>query len=298
MARKTLFVIATAIIVLIAAAAIMGISFPQTFSFGEKIAVIKLEGQISSGSGIIPIAQADPENINKLLESANSDPTIKAVLLKINSAGGTPVASAEIASKVEAMNKTVVAYISETGASGAYWVAASANKIVAHPLSITCSIGAFTTTADMSGLFQKIGLNYTTIKSGELKDIGTSSRPLTEKEKALLQKLVDDINDEFINYVKERRNLTDTEISDLKDGRPCLGKDALAYGLVDKLGNEQDAIGLAKEIAKIKRPQIVTLNGQENLLSSLFGAALQNAFYAVGRGIGDSLVKDYNLMAT
>ena len=259
------------------------------FSFGGKIAVVRLEGATSTGGGIIPTAIADPEAISKLLKDADSDPTVRAVLLEINSPGGSPVASDEIARAVEGMNKTIVAYIREEGASGAYWVAASADKIVAHPLSLTCSIGAYANINDLSGFYEKIGLNTTTIKSGELKDIGTTSRPPTEREKQLLQGIIDNVNADFDAHVKERRNITGWQFSQIKDGRPCLGKDALEYGLVDVLGTKQDAINLIQEIEGIKKPNVVEVEQEEDLLGSLFAASFSKGFYLLGRGIGDSL---------
>lgn len=289
MARKTLFVIIVAIVVIIAAVLILSLSFPSTFSFGEKIAVIKLEGTISSSSGLLPFAQATPTNINNLLDKAENDPTVRAVLLEINSPGGSPVASDEIAAKIESMNKTVVSYIEDTGASGAYWIASSTDKIVAHPLSITCSIGAITTAADVSEFLEKIGLNYTTIKSGELKDIGSPLKPLSEKERELFQKLIDEVKDEFLQHVKETRGLSNSQLSKVSDGRPCLGKEAVELGLVDKTGTRQDAIELIEQIEHLKKPSIVEFSQQEDLFSSAFGATLQKAFYSLGVGIGHGL---------
>lgn len=290
MVQKTFLVIAISILAIVAAAAVLSFVIPSTFSFGEKIVVIKVEGEISSGGSILPIASASPEKINKLLDQADSDPSVSAVLLEINSPGGSPVASDEISKKIDSMNKTVVAYISDTGASGAYWVAASSDKIVAHPLAITCSIGAFTTSADMSALLEKIGLNYTTVKSGELKDIGSPYRPLMPKEKALLQDLIDDVKDEFLNHVKEKRNLKDSQLAAFSDGRPCLGKQALEFGLVDKLGTKQDAINLIKQIENLKKPRVVEFSDDNgNLFSSAFGSALSRAFYSLGAGLGHEL---------
>ncbi len=289
MSKKTLVVIIVAVVLIIAAAVILSFSFPDAFSFGEKIAVIKLEGEISTGSGILPSAQASPAKINKLLEQADNDPTVSAVLLEINSPGGSPVASDEIASKIKSMKKTVVSYISDVGASGAYWVAASTDKIVVHPLSLTCSIGAFTTANDISALLGKIGINHTTIKSGELKDIGSPFRPLTAEEKELLQNLIDEVQQEFIEHVKERRHLTETQLDKISDGRPCLGKEAVKLGLADQTGTKEDAIKLIEKIENLKKPKVVDFSEKGDLFSSAFGATLTKAFYALGFGIGDSL---------
>ena len=296
MVEKTFVVIIAAILGIFIVGAVLVVSLPSTFSFGEKIAVIKLEGEISSSSGFLPVATASPEKINKLLDDANKDPTVRAILLEINSPGGSPVASDEISTTLESLNKTVVAYIGDVGASGAYWIAASTDKIVAHPLSLTCSIGAFTSNTDISELLKKVGVNETTIKSGELKDIGSPFKPLTPKEKELLQNLIDEVKDEFLNHVKEKRHLTDAQLSEVSDGRPCLGKQALAFGLVDKTGTKEDAINLIKEIENLKKPKTVEFGESEDLFGAAFGASLSKAFYSIGYGFGDSLKSRSNLI--
>ncbi len=292
MVQKTFLIIVAAIIAITAIAAIASISFPGSFSFGNNIAVIKVEGSISTGDSILPLAVAKPESIKKLIKDANSDPTVKAILLEINSPGGTPVASDEIARAVENSEKTVVAYISEQGTSGAYWVAASADKIVSHPLALTCSVGAFATINDLSGLYGKIGLNQTTIKSGELKDIGTSSRAPTEREKELFQKLIDDVNADFVKHVSEKRNLTASDINYIKDGRPCLGKDAINYNLVDELGNKDDAVKLIEEIEGLEKSSTVEFAEETDIFGNILAGSLMNGFYLIGRGIGDSVNVD------
>ncbi|HIK02404.1 TPA: signal peptide peptidase SppA [archaeon] len=289
MVQKTFLVIVAAIITITIIAAIFSKFYTNTITLGNNIAEIKLEGEITTGSGFLPIATANPETLKNLIEDANADPTVKAILLTINSPGGSPVASDEISEAVEDSKKTIVAYISESGASGAYWVAASADKIVAHPLSITCSIGAFTTINDLSGLFEKIGLNQTTIKSGELKDIGTSSRSPTEKEKELFQQLINDVNNAFVEHVQEKRNLTYSQLSQVKDGRPCLGKDAVEYGLIDKVGSKDDAVKLIEEIEGMEKSNLVEFAPQEDIFGNLFSASLQKGFYLMGRGLGDSI---------
>ncbi len=298
MSKKTLLVIIVAIIVIIAAVLILSASFPSTFSFGEKIAVIKLEGTISSSGSFLPVAQANPKNINELLDKAESDPTVRAVLLEINSPGGSPVASDEISAKIDSMNKTVVAYIGDIGTSGAYWVASSSDKIVVHPLAITCSIGAFTTSADLSEFFNKIGFNYTTVKSGELKDIGSPFRPLTEKEKEILQSLINQVQNEFVNKIKTNRNLNDYEVSRISDGRPCLGKEAVELGLADETGTKGDAIKLIKKLENLKKPRVVEFSQEEDLFGAAFGASLTRAFYALGLGIGAGLKEPANTIVS
>ncbi len=288
MAKKTLLVILAAVIIFVIAIAVLSTSYPKQFS-GEKIAIIRIQGTISSQEAFVPTAQAEPKTIIGLLEKAEEDPSIKAVVLEINSPGGSAVASDELASKVKEMNKTTVAWIGDLGASGAYWVASASDAVVAHPLSLTCSIGAYTLLSDWSGFFEEYNINYTIVKSGELKDIGSMYREMTPQEKQIFQNMVDTVFEEFVSEVKENRGLTDAQVQIISDGRPCLGKDAVAYGLADYTGSEEDAIALAQQMANLKKKKVVVIEEEKGTLSELFGDSLSEAFYSMGVGLGEGL---------
>ncbi|MFO7872524.1 MAG: signal peptide peptidase SppA [Candidatus Undinarchaeales archaeon] len=288
MAKKTLLVLLAAVIIFVVAVAVMSTSYPKQLS-GEKIAVIRIQGTISSQEAFVPTSQAKPKTIIGLLEKAEEDPSVKAVVIEINSPGGSAVASDEIASKVKEMNKTTVAWIGDLGASGAYWVASSSDAVVAHPLSLTCSVGAYTLVSDWSGLFEEYGINYTIVKSGELKDIGSMYREMTPEEERIFQDMVDTVFEEFISEVKENRELTDAQTQIISDGRPCLGKDAVSYGLADYTGSEEDAIALAQQMADLKKKKVVIIEEEKGGLSELFGDTFSEAFYSLGVGLGEGL---------
>lgn len=288
MAKKTLLVILAAVIIFVVAIAAFSTSYPQKIT-GEKIALVRLQGTISSQEAFVPTSQAKPKTINGLLEKAENDPSVKAVVIEINSPGGSAVASDEIAAKVESMNKTTVAWIGDVGTSGAYWVASSADKVVAHPLSLTCSIGAYSLVSDWTGFFEKVGINHTVIKSGEMKDIGSMYSEMTPEEKEIFQDMVDTVFEEFLSEVEKNRNLTSSQVGAISDGKPCLGKDAVKYGLADYAGSEEDAIALAQKMAEMKKKKVVVLKEEKNTFSELFGETLSRAFYSMGVGLGEEL---------
>ncbi len=287
--KKTLYVILAALLVFVIIVVGVSLSYPQQI-ISNKIAIIRISGTISSQDTIIPTSQVQPSSIIGLLDKAENDPSIKAIVLEINSPGGSAVASDEIAAKVKSINKTTVAWIGDMGTSGAYWIASSADKVVAHPLSLTCNIGAYTLVGDWSVFLNKVGLNYTAIKSGPYKDIGSPYRPLTKNEQQILQNMINQVQDQFVTEVAQNRGLSKEAVEKIADGRPCLGKDALNYGLVDQLGTEDDAIALAQNLSGLKKRKTVTLTEEKgNLLSNILGKTMDGAFYSLGIGLGQEL---------
>jgi len=289
MVKKTIIVVAVVFAIFVVAIALLSTSYPKSVYYGDQIAIIKLEGAITTQQALIPAKEASPSSFISLLDEAENDPSIKAIVIEINSPGGSPVASDEMASRVRASNKTTVAWISEVGASAAYLVASSADKVVSHPLSITCSIGTYMIVGDWTGFFEELGMNYTVIKSGKYKDVGSMYKELEPDEQELLQDIVNKMNDEFVARVARNRNLSKENLGRVANGKPCIGMDALKYGLVDELGSEQDAIDLAAELAGLKKPKTVTLAEDEDFFSSLFSAKLTRAFYTLGVGIGHGM---------
>jgi len=288
--RKTLAILAIAAAVFIFLVALLTIPFPSKISYMDKIAVVRIAGTISSSSSLIPgETVVTPDTVISLLEKAEEDVSVKAILLEINTGGGGPVACDEIAAKIKSINKTVVAWISDIGASGGYWIASSADKIIAHPLSITCSIGAYSILSDWTELFNKTGMNFTVIKSGEFKAIGSFFDKLTHEDEEIFQKIVDSVHETFIETVAENRGMSYNSVLHIADGRPCLGKDALDYGLVDALGNKQDAVELAEELAGIEDAEIIVLKQEAGFLEALFETKLQNLAYTLGAGIGSQV---------
>ncbi|MFH1450358.1 MAG: signal peptide peptidase SppA [archaeon] len=291
--RRTIITLAIVSVLFIFLVAMLTIPFPSQISVGDKIALIPIEGTISVSAGIIPgEGIVSPNEIIPLLEKAEQDASIKAVVLEINSGGGSPVASDEIAAKIKTMEKPVVAWLGDVGASGAYWIASSADKIVSHPLSITCSISAFSILPDLTGLMNKTGINITVVRSGEYKAVGSGFEEISDNDKAVFQGIIDSVHETFVQEIAENRDLSYAAVSNIADGRPCLGKDALNYGLVDSLGNKQDAIDLAAELGGAEQPEVTVLKRKTSVLQELLSTNFQNAMYAIGSGMGNQLKGD------
>ena len=223
---------------------------------GGDVAVIPVHGTITLGGcpGSLFYAEscAQVEEIKKQLKDADGDPAVKAIVLDIYSGGGNVVASRELMRAVRGTEKPVVAWIGEVGASGAYYVASGADRIVADEDSITGSIGVIMFIQHYYELFDEIGINVTVIKAGESKDIGSPYRPMTADERAEMQGIIDKVYRSFISDVAENRNLSFDYVETVSEGNIYLGSDAKKIGLVDELGGLEDAVDLAAELGGIK----------------------------------------------
>ena len=189
------------------------------------------------------------------------DASIKAIVLRIDSPGGGVVASQEIFNAVKNAKKEgkkVVASMGSVAASGGYYVAAAADRIVANPGTLTGSIGVKMEFASVEKLLEKIGVKGMVVKAGEYKDIGSPFRDMTEQEQKLLQGVIDDVHSQFIEAVAEGRGLPSTDVKAIADGRIFTGRQALALKLVDEMGDLADSIRVAGRLAGIKgKPNVV-----------------------------------------
>jgi protease-4 len=210
----------------------------SSLSFGQKIGVIPIEGPIMESQSVV--TQMVRFKKNK---------AIKAIILRIDSPGGGVGPSQEIYREVRRTIKTkrVIVSMGSLAASGGYYVAAGANKIVASPGTITGSIGVIMQFVQLKELLKKIGISMEVLKSGEFKDIGSPHREMSDEEKELIQELITDIQDQFVEAVAEGRNLPVESVREIADGRVFSGAKAKELGLVDLLGNFQDAVDLAKK---------------------------------------------------
>jgi len=216
---------------------------------GERIGIVKIEGNIMGSEPII-------EKIIKFRKSKR----VKAIILRINSPGGVVAPSQEIYQEVKktCKEKRVVVSVESLAASGGYYIACAADKIVANPGTLVGSIGTIIQIENIEELLKKIGLKMKFIKSGKYKDIGSITRPMTEEEEALLQAILDDSYNQFVDAVVEGRSMKREEVLKLADGRIFTGAQAVKLGLIDKLGNLQDAISTAGEMVGIKgEPKII-----------------------------------------
>ena len=221
-----------------------------TYGFGgDRIGVVKIEGTIVESEPII-------EKIIKFRKSKN----IKAIILRINSPGGMVAPSQEIYQEVKkaCMEKKVVVSMESIAASGGYYIASTADKIVANPGTLVGSIGVILQIENIEELLSKIGLKREIVKSGKYKDIGSMTRPMTEEEEAILQGFSDNIYYQFVDAVAEGRDMKREEVLKLADGRIFTGEQAIKLGLIDRLGNLQDAISMTGEMVGIEgEPKVI-----------------------------------------
>jgi len=222
---------------------------PPTLAFGDKVGVVEIMGVIT-----------DPKETIHWIKTFREDKGIKAIVLRIDSPGGAVGASQEIYREVMKTRKfkKVVASMGNVAASGGYYIASAAHKIVANPGTITGSIGVVMQFTNAEELLKKIGLRGYVIKSAPHKDIGSPFREMTKQEKALLQEVIDNVHRQFVKAVAEGRGLPLREVEKIADGRIFSGEQALKLGLVDRLGSFEDAVSWAAELAGIKgKPHLV-----------------------------------------
>ena len=223
------------------------------------IGLITVDGAIAAGEGGVFTAGEGGDRLLERIRQAGDDP-IKALVVRINSPGGSAAASQEIHAelkKVREKGKLVVVSMADMAASGGYMIACAADYIVANPATITGSIGVIIDATNTQGLYDLLGIEYEVIKSGEFKDTLNPARPLTDAEKELLATMVDDIYGQFVDLVVEGRGLNREKVLAYADGRILTGRQALEAGLVDELGNLYDALDIAAEKAGISgKPQI------------------------------------------
>ena len=272
-------------------AAIIGVFMATSESeTSGNVALIQISGPImvDGASGLMSSDVADSTEIVRLIQKANDNPDIKAILLEINSPGGTAVASAEIADAISKTNKTTEAWIREAGASGAYWVASATDHIVANQMSITGSIGVIASYLEVSGLLQKYNVSYQRLVSGKYKDLASPYKKLSTEEEQIMQENLDDMKSIFVEEVAKNRKMSVENVTSLADGRFYLGKQALRLGLVDELGGKDEAIkwiekkeNIKVELAEYKKPKTLA-----QLLTEVFS----DQSFRVGEGIGKAML--------
>ncbi len=238
------------------------------------IALIHIDGAIQDAGA--DATGANPERLIRLLEKADKDDGIKAVLLRINSPGGTVSASQEIAMQVARMKKPVISDIGDTGASGAYYVASQSDEIVATPSSAVGSIGVILEAPNVEELMKKVGVTVTVIHEGAFKDIGSPFRSMTPTEAAILKQDIKPAYDQFIADVAKGRKLPEAKVREMATGLVWPGVVAKQMGLVDKLGNYADAVDEAARLGHIEgTPQVVDYDETDvlNLLGRIANVA-------------------------
>jgi len=228
----------------------------------DKIGVVEVKGVIMESRPIV-------DQLIKFKKNRR----VRGIVLRIDSPGGGVAPAQEIYEEVGKIKreKKVVASIESVGASGGYYIACAADRIVANPGTITGSIGVITEFVNVEQLLQKIGIKSFVVKSGRHKDIMSPTREPTEEDKKILQEVIDDIHNQFIDAVADGRKLDREKVAQLADGRIFSGQQARDLGLVDSLGNFQDAVALAAKLAGIEgEPSIVYAEKKKPSLLDFF----------------------------
>jgi protease-4 len=221
------------------------------FAFGDKIAIVEVRGVITQSSGVI-------EELQQYL----ADDGVKAIILRVDSPGGGVGPSQEIYREIMRIKsnskRKVVTSMGSVAASGGYYIACASDLIVANPGTITGSIGVVMQFSNFEELLKKIGIKGVVLKSGEHKDIGSPFREMTPEEKRIMQEVLDNVHQQFIQAVAEGRKLERSKVAQIADGRILTGEQAKNFGLVDQLGNLQDTIDITAKMVGIEgKPNVL-----------------------------------------
>ncbi len=237
----------------------------------ESVAVIHVQGPILSGSIPGGFGFASSEDVINSIRDAERDSSVKAIILRVNSPGGTPAAAQEIVAEMERTEKPIVISMGDIATSGAYWISASADYIMASEDTMTGSIGVIWVIENREAYFEEEGVRYDVFKSGEMKDMGAPWRNLTDEEIELIDNLLMAVHMRFVNTIVEGRGMPINEVKELADGRIFLGADAKELELIDGFGNLYDAIDVAAKLGGIVgEPHVVHMN-RPSLARLLFG---------------------------
>lgn len=247
---------------------------------GKKIVKLQIDGTIADDgtSSVFSTASYNHSAFMKQLAAIKKDPAVKGVLLEVNSPGGSVYETAEITRQLNAIKKSgVPIYVAmeNQAASGGYYVSAGADKIFASDETMTGSIGVIMSNVNYSGLLEKLGISDATIKSGALKDIGSSMRPQTEEDKKVLQAFVDSSYKRFVKVVANGRHMSEDQVRKLADGRIYDGAQAKENGLVDQIGYPDQALKALKKEQGLTGARVVEYtNGNTAFVNSWLGSNL------------------------
>jgi protease-4 len=247
--------------VLLVMASLVIMLLQKNLPIGDRVALIRVEGPILDST----------ETIDEIKEHVK-DHSIKAIILRIDSPGGAVAPSQEIYEEVRkaVTKKKIVVSMGSVAASGGYYIAAPASRIFANPGTLTGSIGVIMEIPNVSGLMNKIGIKTEVIKSGRHKDLASVFRGIQKEERAILQNVLDNVHEQFILAVAEGRKMLRDDVQKIADGRIFTGEQAVKAGLVDELGNLEDAVKAAAKLAGIKgEPEVVSKKERFSFISLL-----------------------------
>lgn len=250
----------------------------------DYVAIVEFSGTIAYSESPLTLISGEtitPRDVEELLGKVKEDPYAKAVVLVINSPGGSASASEEIYNIIKNIGKkkVIVSYITEYGASGGYYIALPSREIMASPHSLTGSVGAISIVMNIEELAKKLGIEVEIFKSGEFKDIGSGWRKISDEERKILQSMIKDIAEGFVNRVREHRSGKIIDWDEVLSARPYTGTQAFKTGLVDSVGSLEDAINKARELAGLPQDSPVrwVRPKTKSLLELLFGGGSTNS---------------------
>jgi len=258
-----------------------------------NVAIIELSGVITTqGSDGLFVSVPGSDKIVNLIQEAQQDPNIKAIVIAINSPGGSPVASKEIVDQIKSSDKLTISYIRDIGASGGYWVASATDRIFADELSVVGSVGVNAAYLEFSGLLERYNVSYVGMTGGEFKDIGSPFKELSETDEKRMTEKINVLHDFFLNDVKENRQLTDEEVLEIKEADFYIGLQAINLNLIDEFGGE------AKALSYIEQNKNIIANVVEYKVEigflDLFSSTLSEQSFNMGKGIGTSMFNKEN----
>jgi protease IV len=258
---KKFLVIVLILFVIAIVVSLVFVLFQKNIPIGERLALVRVEGPI-----------LDSKDVIDELKGHVKDPSIKAIVLRIDSPGGAVAPSQEIYEEIRKVvtKKKVVVSMGSVAASGGYYIASPATRIIANPGTLTGSIGVIMEIPNLEGLMNKIGVKTEVIKSGRHKDIASAFRGIKKEEREILQGVLDNVHEQFIKAVAEGRKMLIEDVKRIADGRVFTGEQALKAGLVDEIGNLEDAIKAAAKLAGIKgEPSVVSKEERFSLVHLL-----------------------------
>lgn len=239
----------------------------------KRIAVLHLEGVIQDIEMSMFLEGYNHKQFLQMIEQAGEDSSIEAIILHVDSPGGAVGPTAEIHRELVEMqkeyDKPIYVSMGSTAASGGYYVAAPADKIFAEPSTITGSIGVIMESINYAGLAEKYGIDFNTIKSGKHKDIMSPNREMTKEERAILQSMIDEMYDEFVQVIVDGRGMSEAKVREVGDGRVYTGKQAQAVGLVDEVGNFEDTLDSLRNDYGLEDAQVIQYGEGFGFLSGL-----------------------------
>lgn len=258
---KKVLLIFLGLFLLLIIVSLIFVMLQKNIPIGEKVALIRIEGMIT-----------DSKNTIDEIKEYVKDPSIKAIVLRIDSPGGAVAPAQEIYEEIRkaVKKKKVVVSMGSVAASGGYYIASPATKIVANPGTLTGSIGVIMEVPNIEGLMNKLGIKTEVVKSGRHKDIASLFRGIKKEEREILQNVLDNVHEQFIKAVADGRKMLYDDVKRIADGRIFTGEQALKAGLIDELGNLEDALQTAAKLTGIKgEPVVISKKERFSLINLL-----------------------------